>query len=342
MLSRRALLGSAAAAGLVAGCSLVGTSPKRMARGDRVMGDLKHRIVETNGIRMHIAEQGSGPLVLLCHGFPESWYSWRHQLPALAAAGYHAGAPDMRGYGQTDRPESIDKYTQLHMVGDMVGLLDALGESTCVIVGHDWGAPVAWNATLMRPDRFRAVAAFSVPYGPRGDVMPAKALQQFAGENFMYILYFQEPGIAEAELERDVRKTIRSMLYSGSANGAAQRRGLPPRCERWQVLRYVDRSGRGASMADGEGSRLLQRRVQPDWFWRWAELVPESRPHVGIDGRLSRGASHCSGIVHCGRGRSGYRDAQTCVREFIQERSKSHEACAPAGLRSLDPTGAAR
>ena len=109
----------------------------------------KHRFIETNGIRMHLAEEGEGPLVLLCHGFPELWYSWRQQLSALAAAGFHAVVPDMRGYGQTDRPEAIDQYTLLHLVGDMVGLLDALGQETAVIAGHDWGAPVAWHAALL-------------------------------------------------------------------------------------------------------------------------------------------------------------------------------------------------
>ena len=108
--------------------------------------ETKHRIVETNGIRMHIAEQGAGPAVLLCHGFPECWYSWRHQLRALAAAGFHAVAPDMRGYGQTDAPPEIDRYTLLHLLGDMVGLLDVLGIERAVIAGHDSGAPVAWLA----------------------------------------------------------------------------------------------------------------------------------------------------------------------------------------------------
>ena len=105
------------------------------------MTEATHRFVETNGIRMHIAEQGEGPLVLLCHGFPKSWYSWRHQLKALAEAGYHVVAPDMRGYGQTDKPEAIDQYTLFHLVGDMVGLLPALGAEQAVIVGHDWGRP---------------------------------------------------------------------------------------------------------------------------------------------------------------------------------------------------------
>lgn len=184
---------------------------------------MPHRFIETNGIRMHVAEEGSGPLVLLCHGFPESWYSWRHQITALAAAGYRAVAPDMRGFGQTDRPEAVEQYTQLHHVGDMVGLLDALGERTAVIVGHDWGAPVAWNAALLRPDRFRAVAALSVPYPQRGPVAPTTALAHMAAGRFMYMLYFQTPGVAEAELERDPRDTIRRVLYAGCGDLAPER-----------------------------------------------------------------------------------------------------------------------
>jgi pimeloyl-ACP methyl ester carboxylesterase len=179
---------------------------------------IAHRTIETNGIRMRIAEQGTGPVVLLCHGFPESWFSWRHQIPALADAGYHAVAPDMRGYGGTDRPDAVDQYTQLHHVGDMLGVLDAIGAETAVIVGHDWGAPVAWNAALLRPDRFRAVAALSVPYVPRGATRPTTAMAHAAGEHFMYMLYFQTPGVAEAELEKDVRSTIRRVLWSLSGD----------------------------------------------------------------------------------------------------------------------------
>jgi pimeloyl-ACP methyl ester carboxylesterase len=129
------------------------------------MNEPKQRIIESNGIHLNIAEQGVGPVALLAHGWPESWYSWRHQLGALAAAGFHAVAPDMRGYGKSDAPEAIDKYTLFHLVGDMVGVLDALGAEKAVIVGHDWGAIVAWQAALLRPDRFRAVAAMSVPSG---------------------------------------------------------------------------------------------------------------------------------------------------------------------------------
>ncbi|MBV9873720.1 MAG: alpha/beta hydrolase [Verrucomicrobia bacterium] len=176
-----------------------------------------HRFVETNGIRMHLVEQGEGPLVLLCHGFPESSYSWRHQLSALAAAGFRAVAPDMRGYGNTDRPEPIDQYTLLHLVGDMIGVLDALDYETAVIAGHDWGAPVAWHAALLRPDRFRAVIGLSVPFIPRRPDYPSKSYPQ-TDDAVFYQSYFQSPGVAEADLEHDVRFTTRAFLYDGSGD----------------------------------------------------------------------------------------------------------------------------
>ncbi len=161
---------------------------------------------------------------MLCHGFPESWYSWRHQLAALAEAGFHAVAPDMRGYGQTDQPEAIDQYTLLHLVGDIVGLLDGLGAPTAVIAGHDWGAPVAWHAALLRPDRFRAVIGLSVPFRPRGATRPTTVMPKTSDAMF-YQLYFQEPGVAEAEAGRDPRATVRRLLYWGS--GDAPRRAEP-------------------------------------------------------------------------------------------------------------------
>jgi pimeloyl-ACP methyl ester carboxylesterase len=166
---------------------------------------------------MHVAEQGAGPLVLLCHGFPELWYSWRHQLSELAAAGFHAVAPDMRGYGETDRPEPVDQYTLLHLVGDMVGLLDVLGQETAVIAGHDWGAPVAWHAALLQPDRFRAVIDLSVPFVPRGPDYPSKSFPETENTIF-YQAYFQASGIAEADLERDVRFTMRAFLHDGAGD----------------------------------------------------------------------------------------------------------------------------
>ena len=189
------------------------------------MSEVSHRTVETNGIRMHVAEQGQGPLVLLCHGFPESWYSWRHQLQALAEAGYHAVAPDMRGYGSTDQPADIDQYTLLHLVGDMVGLVAALGGGPAVIAGHDWGAPVAWHAALLRPDVFRAVIGLSVPFRPRGSVRPTAVMPQ-TDDAVFYQLYFQTPGVAEAELQRDVRGSIRRLLYAGSGDGGGAGAGI--------------------------------------------------------------------------------------------------------------------
>src|SRR6195256_6329648 len=148
------------------------------------MSEPTQRMIESNGIRLNIAEQGKGPMVLSCHGFPESWYSWRHQIAALAGAGFHVAAPDMRGYGKSDAPEAIDQYTILHLVGDMVGVLDALGAPTAVIVGHDWAAGVSWQAALTRPDRFKAIAALSVPFRPRGKVPPTSLMPRTENSQF--------------------------------------------------------------------------------------------------------------------------------------------------------------
>ena len=189
---------------------------------EAALADITHRFVEANGIRIHLAEAGVGPLVLLCHGWPESWYSWRWQLTALAEAGFRAVAPDMRGYGETDRPDAVESYTLLHLVGDVVGILDSLSVERAVVVGHDWGAPVAWQAALLRPDRFRGVAGLSVPLLRRGFGLTTRMMPR-TERSIFYQLYFQTPGVAEAELERDPRATIRRLLYSSS--GDAPRRG---------------------------------------------------------------------------------------------------------------------
>ena len=212
------------------------------------MAEIKHRSVRTIGITMHLAEQGEGPLVVLCHGFPEFWYSWRHQLPALAAAGFHAVAPDQRGYGRTDRPEPIEAYDLFQLTGDIVGLVQALGQEQAVIVGHDWGAPVAWFCGLLRPDVFRAVGLLSVPYHPRDNVRPTDRMRALAGENQFYQLYFQEPGKAEAELEADTRRSVRMFLYSAS--------GDPPPEKRWRFL-------------FGKGETLLSIGWEPDTLPAW-------------------------------------------------------------------------
>ena len=172
---------------------------------------MKHRSVRTNGIDMHFVEAGAGPLVVLCHGFPELSYSWRNQLPALASAGYRAVAPDQRGYGDTSRPDDVQAYDIIHLTDDLLGLLDALEAEQAVFVGHDWGAPVAWHAALFRPDMFTAVAGLSVPPPFRGRGKPLDLLRENGITNF-YWQYFQTPGVAEAELERDVAHTMRIVL----------------------------------------------------------------------------------------------------------------------------------
>lgn len=184
--------------------------------------ELKHHTLAVNGIQMHVAEQGSGPLLVLCHGWPELWYSWRQQIPALAQAGYRVVAPDMRGFGATEAPADANAYSILHTVGDMVGLVGALGETSAVIIGHDWGAPVAWTAAMMRPDIFRAVVGMSVPHRPRSNDAPLKLLRQAGLHNF-YWIYFQTPGVAEAEFERDVPTTIRKLLYGISGDAPVDR-----------------------------------------------------------------------------------------------------------------------
>jgi pimeloyl-ACP methyl ester carboxylesterase len=188
------------------------------------MAELKHCFASTNGIKMHYVEIGSGPLVVLCHGWPESWYSWRHQLPALAEAGFRVVAPDQRGYGQTDKPEAIEAYNILNLVSDIVGLVNTLGEERAVIVGHDWGAPVAWTSALIRTDMFRGLGLLSVPYSPRGPVRPAVMFKAFTQEKNFYQDYFQEPGKVEKELEADVHRTMLGVLYSASGDAPAQDR----------------------------------------------------------------------------------------------------------------------
>jgi len=231
------------------------TMDDRGAGARDIFAAATHHFIDTNGLRMHIVEQGTGPLALLCHGFPECWYTWRHQLAALAVAGYRAVAPDQRGYGQTTRPDAPEAYTLLHLVGDVVGLLDALGEERTVVVGHDWGATVAWHAALLRPDRVRAVVALSVPYvphgpvsGPRASGPPTAAMRRAYGDAF-YQLYFQEPGVAEAELGRDVRATLRRLLYSLSGDAAPG--------ERWQPV------------LPGPGAGLLAATVDPAALPPW-------------------------------------------------------------------------
>jgi len=244
------------------------------------------RLIEANGIRLNIAEQGEGPLVLLVHGFPETWYSWRHQIDDLAAAGFRVVAPDMRGYGKSDAPQAIDQYTILHLVGDMVGILDALGAPTAVIVGHDWGASVAWQAALTRPDRFRAIAALSVPFRPRAKAPPTSLLPRTETAQ-SYQLYFQEQGPAEAELGRDPRATLRNMLFGASGDGVAAARaaggttpnlamvpkgsgflrgpGAPASLPSWISERDIDHHGEEFKRTGFHGALNYYRNLDRNW-----------------------------------------------------------------------------
>ncbi len=182
---------------------------------------VKSHVVQANGMRIHCVEAGTGPLVLMVHGFPESWYSWRYQLPVLAEAGYRAVAIDVRGYGRSSQPQAIEEYTMVRLAADLVHLVPALGETTAVLVGHDWGAPIVWNTALLRPDLFRGVAGLSVPYSTRAETRPGAMFRALAGDQAeFYIEYFQEPGRAEAEIEKDVRRWLLG-FYWGASGGPA-------------------------------------------------------------------------------------------------------------------------
>jgi pimeloyl-ACP methyl ester carboxylesterase len=203
--------------------------------------------IDTGAARLRVAIAGEGPLIVLVHGFPESWYSWRHQIPVLADAGFRVAAPDVRGYGGSDRPHPIDAYAIKELSGDIAGLIAALGARQAVVIGHDWGAPIAYTAALLHPARVRAVAGLSVPYLGRGPVPSVELFRRIYQDRFFYQLYFQEPGVAEAELEADVRTSLRKFYYwsSGEARKANDR------------------------IASPAGPGLLDRLVDPAQFPTW-------------------------------------------------------------------------
>ena len=251
---------------------LLALSPNSFSQRNQAMANespidgVTFRFVESNGIRMRIAESGdSGPLILFAHGWPESWYNWRHQMTFFSNAGYRVVAPDMRGYGESDKPDNIDDYDIYHLADDMVGILDALGEEKAIMVGHDWGSIVAWHSVLIHPERFSALVAMSVPYGGRPPQSPMVGWQNTFKDNFYYILYHNESdGAAEAEYDSDPMGLI-SRLYlspdsareapeitdpSRSAGGFIGRLGAPQSLPDWLSqadLNYVvgqfERSG---------------------------------------------------------------------------------------------------
>jgi pimeloyl-ACP methyl ester carboxylesterase len=188
------------------------------------------RRVETNGIELATIDEGAGPLVVLCHGFPELAYSWRRQIPALVESGYRVLAPDMRGYGQSSAPTAIEAYDVIALCGDLCGLLEDAGEESAIFVGHDWGASVVWQLAVLRPERVRAVAGLSVPFVPRAPGAPIPIMRRHLGEDF-YIVWFQQPGVADEALSRDVRRTLTTSRQWTAR--WAEEDATPPRAPGW-------------------------------------------------------------------------------------------------------------
>jgi pimeloyl-ACP methyl ester carboxylesterase len=244
------------------------------------MQDVSVQTIQTNGMTMRIAEAGTGPLVLLIHGWPESWYSWRHQLVGLAKAGYHAVAPDMRGYGDTDAPADASEYRIDKLAGDVVGVIDALGEQQAAIVGHDWGAIVVWDTAILYPQRISGVIGMSVPYGTLLDTPPLESWKETMGDNFFYVLYHNEPGgVAEAEYDRDPRGFL-SMLYTSpdtplheptitdpkrSAGGWIGRMGAPKERPDWLSAEDLDYYVGEFSRAGFRGGVNYYRNFDTNW-----------------------------------------------------------------------------
>jgi pimeloyl-ACP methyl ester carboxylesterase len=235
---------------------------------------IAHRRVRANGIDIRLAEAGDGPPVVLLHGFPELWYSWRYQLAPLAVAGYHAIAPDLRGYGQTSAPAAVEAYRMRELVADVTGLLEALGAPTATLVGHDWGAQIVWACAQLHPEQFPAIVAMSVPYQARPPVPLTQQLRQWARGRLNWLLYFQAPGVADAELAADPRRSLRRILYALSGDA-------PPDL----AVRLLTELPAGA--------RLLDAIPEPDRLPPWlgeADLsyYAEQFARTGFTGALNR------------------------------------------------------
>lgn len=216
------------------------------------------RFIDTNGVTLRVTEAGDrgAPLVVLAHGFPELAFSWRHQIPVLAAAGYHVLAPDQRGYGGSSVPPAVEDYDIVALTGDIAGLLDDVGAETAVIVGHDWGSVVATNFPLLHPDRISACATLSVPPTPRPLGPPTEAWRKAFGDDFFYILYFQEPGPADAELADDPARTMRRLMGG---------------------IRSTDHTNVFVEMATPGPAGFIERLPEPDGLPGW--ITPDEVDH---------------------------------------------------------------
>lgn len=223
---------------------------------------LPSRQVATNGIELKVVEHGEGPLVVLCHGFPELGFSWRHQVFALAEAGYRTLTPDMRGYGGSSRPAETDAYDVLTIADDLVGLLDDVGAEDAVFVGHDWGASVVWHLALAHPKRVKAVAGLSVPITPRPPVSPLSILRRRLGADF-YMAWFQEPGVADPVLNGDVRRTLLSDDIRASEWSTGSVAELPERP--WQTADELDVFIKAFERTGFTGGLNYYRNMDRNW-----------------------------------------------------------------------------
>jgi pimeloyl-ACP methyl ester carboxylesterase len=245
---------------------------------------MSRRRLAVNGIELSFVEEGGGPLVVLCHGFPELAYSWRHQIPALTGAGYRVVAPDMRGFGESSAPAAVDAYDVVTLCDDMTGLLDALDEDAAIFVGHDWGANVVWQLAVLAPERVRAVAGMSVPFVPRAPAAPIPIMRRHLGEDF-YIVWFQAPGVADEALARDVRRTLTTKRVWTAT--WAEEDGAQPRPPEWmsedELQVYVDAFERTGFTGGLNWYRNIDRN------WELTEAVAERRieqPAMFLTGEL--------------------------------------------------------
>ncbi|MGW0890961.1 alpha/beta fold hydrolase [Saccharopolyspora sp. NPDC002578] len=213
---------------------------------------MPERTVAVNGVELHVVEEGAGPPVIFAHGFPELAYSWRHQLPAIAAAGYRAVAPDQRGYGRSGKPEDIAAYDIRHLADDLIALLDDLGEQRAVFVGHDWGSMVVWQTALLYPERVAGVCGMSVPFSPRPPRPPTELWREAFRGKFFYILHFQEPGVADAELAADPASTMRRLLSGVRVEPGAESGMVSAADGRGFIERFPEPAGLPAWLSQAE------------------------------------------------------------------------------------------
>jgi len=240
------------------------------------MKEPSFEMIETNGVRLRVVVKGAGPLCVLVHGWPESWYSFRPQIEPLVTAGYRVAIPDVRGYGGSDKPDAIEAYDMVSLTDDIAGLIDALGESSAILIGHDWGAPIVWVTAIRHAAKVRAVVGMSVPHLGRGKRPTTELYREIYKDRFFYQLYFQEPGVAEAELEADIAASIRKIYYGSSGDTPAQG---------------------GLSGDKGPDATLLQGLIDPDPLPQWltaqdVEYYAEQFRGSGFRGPLNRYRNH--------------------------------------------------